>query len=47
MNCFNCYSEFNPTLSEPICPNCGFCHYCRDFTCFHHDKYSEWKSTCL
>ena len=39
MKCFNCYSEFHPTLSKPICSNCGFCYYCRDFTCFHHDKY--------
>jgi acyl-CoA reductase-like NAD-dependent aldehyde dehydrogenase len=18
--------------------NCGFCYYCREFTCFHHEK---------
>jgi len=37
MICFNCYSEFHPTRSKPLCPNCSFCYWCRDFTCFHHD----------
>ena len=37
MICFNCYTEFHPTLSKPFCPNCGICYWCRDFTCFHHD----------
>jgi hypothetical protein len=39
MKCFNCYSEFLPTLSKPICQECGFCYYCRDFffSCFHYD----------
>ena len=38
MKCFNCYSDFTPTLSEPICKQCGFCYYCRDFTCPHHNN---------
>ena len=38
MRCFNCYFEFSPTLVNPICPSCGFCYYCREFACFHHDK---------
>ena len=33
VKCFNCYLEFYPTLHNPICPNCGFCYYCRDFSC--------------
>lgn len=38
MKCFNCYSEFLPTLSKPLCQECGFCYYCRDFlSCFHYD----------
>ena len=36
MKCFNCYREFLPTLSKPVCQECGFCYYCRDFfSCFH------------
>ena len=38
MRCFNCYSEFAPTLSKPLCQECGFCYYCRDFfSCIHYD----------
>ena len=38
MKCFNCYSEFLPTLSKPLCQECGFCYYCRDFlSCFHYE----------
>lgn len=37
MKCFNCYFEFTPTLSEPVCKQCGFCYYCRDFACPHHN----------
>jgi hypothetical protein len=38
MKCFNCYSEFLPTLSKPLCHECGFCYYCRDFfSCVHYD----------
>jgi len=38
MKCFNCYSEFLPTLSKPLCQECGFCYYCRDFfSCVHYD----------
>jgi hypothetical protein len=38
LKCFNCYSEFLPTLSKPLCQECGFCYYCRDFfSCFHYD----------
>ena len=38
MKCFNCYSEFVPTLSKPLCQKCGFCYYCRDFfSCLHYD----------
>ena len=38
MKCFNCYSEFLPTLSKPLCHECGFCYYCRDFfACVHYD----------
>jgi hypothetical protein len=43
MRCFNCYSEFLPTISKPICKKCCFCHYCRDFSCFHHDLESPTK----
>jgi len=38
MICFNCYTEFHPTRSKPLCPNCAFCYWCRDFTCIHHDE---------
>jgi len=38
MKCFNCYSQFYPTLDKPICPNCGFCYYCREFGCFHDER---------
>jgi hypothetical protein len=38
MKCFNCYSEFLPTLSKPLCQECDFCYYCRDFfSYFHYD----------
>jgi hypothetical protein len=38
LKCFNCYSEFIPTLSKPLCEECGFCYYCRDFfSCVHYD----------
>jgi hypothetical protein len=38
LRCFNCYSEFTPTLSKPLCQECGFCYYCRDFfSCIHYD----------
>jgi len=38
MRCFNCYSEFLPTLTKPLCQECGFCYYCRDFlSCSHYD----------
>jgi hypothetical protein len=37
LRCFNCYSEFVPTLSKPLCQECGFCYYCRDFfSCVHY-----------
>jgi hypothetical protein len=27
-----------PTLSKPLCQECGFCYYCRDFfSCVHYD----------
>jgi hypothetical protein len=48
MNCFNCYTDFHRTGSNPLCPNYGFCYWlcpnygfcywCRDFTCIHHDE---------
>ncbi|MFL6322510.1 MAG: hypothetical protein ACJ72Q_18815 [Nitrososphaeraceae archaeon] len=42
MRCFNCYSEFAPTLSKPLCQECGFCYYCRDFfSCIHYDADSK------
>ena len=41
MKCFNCYHEFLPTLSKPICQKCGFCYYCRDFSCSHYDETKE------
>jgi hypothetical protein len=42
LKCFNCYSEFIPTLSKPICQECGFCYYCRDFfSCVHYDVYNK------
>jgi hypothetical protein len=38
LKCFNCYSKFIPTLSKPLCQECGFCYYCRDFfSCVHYD----------
>jgi hypothetical protein len=38
LKCFNCYTEYVPTLSNPLCHECGFCYYCRDFfSCFHYD----------
>jgi hypothetical protein len=38
LRCFNCYTEFVPTLSNPLCQECGFCYYCRDFfSCVHYD----------
>jgi len=38
MRCFNCYSEFLPTIVKPLSQECGFCYYCRDFlSCFHYD----------
>jgi hypothetical protein len=38
LKCFNCYSEFIPTLSKPLCQECGFCYYCRDFfSCVHYE----------
>ena len=38
MKCFNCYSEFLPTISKPLCQKCGICYYCRDFiSYFYHD----------
>jgi hypothetical protein len=38
MKCLNCYSEFLPTLTNPLCEECGFCYYCRDFfSCFHYN----------
>jgi hypothetical protein len=30
MKSLNCYSEFLPTLSNPICQLCGYCYYCFD-----------------
>jgi hypothetical protein len=42
LKCFNCYSEFIPTLSKPLCQECGFCYYCRDFfSCVHYDAYNK------
>ena len=42
MNCLNCYSEYIPTLSNPICQQCGFCYYCRDFlSCIHYKEKEE------
>ena len=39
LKCLNCYSEFVPTLSNPLCQQCGFCYYCRDFfSCVHYDQ---------
>jgi hypothetical protein len=38
LKCFNCYSEFLPTLSKSLCQECGLCYYCRDyFSCVHYD----------
>jgi hypothetical protein len=38
LKCFNCYTEYVPTLSNPLCHECGFCYYCRDFfSCIHYD----------
>ena len=28
-------------MSEPNCKQCGFCYYCRDFTCPHHNNSFE------
>ena len=42
MKCLNCYSEFLPTLTKPLCEECGFCYYCRDFfSCFHYGRESR------
>jgi hypothetical protein len=42
LRCFNCYSEFVPTLSKPLCQECGFCYYCRDFfSCIHYDAVNK------
>jgi hypothetical protein len=42
LKCFNCYTEYVPTLSNPLCHECGFCYYCRDFfSCFHYDTGNE------
>jgi hypothetical protein len=39
LKCLNCYSEFVPTLSSPLCQQCGFCYYCRDFfSCIHYGQ---------
>ena len=38
MKCFNCDTDFTARLSEPICKQCGFCYYCRDFSCSHQDS---------
>ena len=39
MKCFNCYSDYLPTLLFPICRQCGFCHYCRRFlSCIHYKE---------
>jgi hypothetical protein len=46
MRCFNCYSEFLPTLVKPLCQECGFCYYCRDFlSCFHYDIVKAYDQT--
>jgi hypothetical protein len=38
LRCFNCYTEFLPTLVKPLCQECGYCYYCNDFlSCFHYD----------
>ena len=38
MNCFNRNSEFLPIMSKPLCQECGFCYYFRDFfSCFHYN----------
>ena len=53
MKCLNCCFEFLPTLTKPLCEECGFCYYCRDFfSCFHDDvQYSDQRhllpSTCI
>ena len=56
MKCLNCYSEYIPTLTYPICEQCGFCYYCRSFlSCFHYEegtpnplkKYPQEQSLCL
>jgi hypothetical protein len=42
LRCFTCYSEFVPTLSKPLCQECGFCYYCRDFfSCIHYDAVNK------
>jgi hypothetical protein len=39
MKCLNCYSEYIPTLLNPICEKCGFCYYCRGFlSCVHYKE---------
>ena len=39
MKCLNCYSEYIPTLLNPICAQCGFCYYCRSFlSCIHYKE---------
>ncbi|HET7149647.1 MAG TPA: hypothetical protein VFI73_14260 [Candidatus Nitrosopolaris sp.] len=44
MKCFNCYSEFLPTLVMPLCQECGFCYFCRDFlACFHYELNKDHK----
>ena len=41
MKCLNCYSEFLPTLTKPLCEEYGSCYYCRDFfSCFHYGSES-------
>ena len=38
MRCFNCYSEFLPTLVKPLCKSVASATICRDFlSCFHYD----------
>jgi hypothetical protein len=44
MDRFNCYYDFTPIPSEPISKQCGFCYYCRDFTCPHHNILFETKT---
>ena len=37
IRCFDCFSEFIPTISKPICTKCGFLPLLQDFSCFHHN----------